>query len=70
MRRRDLLTNRTIMRKKERRERKKKERGIVDFIRVVFHFFKDIRKWIHEIQDPRHKSYIVYRQNELVFMGF
>lgn len=69
MRRRDFTEKRKFMRKREKRDQKKKDRGIVDFMRVVFHFFKEIRKWINEIQDPRNKSYIIYQQNELIFMG-
>ena len=34
------------MRKREKRERKKNERAIVDFIMVVKHFFHYLRKWI------------------------
>ena len=48
------------MRKREKRERKKNERAIVDFIKVMKHFFHCLREWILEMDDPRNKSYITY----------
>lgn len=38
------------MAKKEKREKKKKDRGIVDFMMVYKHLFKDMRKWITNIE--------------------
>ena len=43
------------MRKREKRERKKKERAIVDFIMVMNHFFHYLREWLLEMDDPRNK---------------
>lgn len=40
------------MRKQEKRERKKQDRGIVNFMMV--------REWILEMDDPRNQSYITY----------
>lgn len=58
------------VRKKTKREmRKKKDKGIVDFVQIVKHFFKDLPKWIREMEDPRCQSYITYSQEDLVFMG-
>ena len=57
------------MTKKEKREKKKKDRGIVDFMMVYNHFFKDMSKWIKEMEDPRNQSYITYTQNDFVNMG-
>ena len=52
--------NEWVTRKTKREKRKKLDRGIVDFIRVVKHFFKDIPKWIGEMEDPRNQSYTTY----------
>ena len=57
------------MRKREKRERRKKERAIVDFIMVMNHFFHYLREWLLEMDDPRNKSYITYTQADLFYMG-
>lgn len=56
------------MRKKEKRERKKKDRGVVDFIMVTKHFFKDLTRWIEEMEDPRNQSYITYTQSDFGYL--
>lgn len=45
------------MTKEEKRAKKKKDRGIVDFLMIQNHFFKDFRNWIEEMEDPRNKSF-------------
>ena len=57
------------MRKKEKRERKKLDRGIVDFMMVTNHFFHDLREGILEMDDPRNQSYITYTQADLGYMA-
>lgn len=57
------------MTKKEKRERKKKDRGIVDFMMLTKHFFKDLTKWIQEMEDPRNQSYITYNQSDLGYLA-
>lgn len=57
------------MRKREKRERKKHDRGIVDFIMVTNHFFHSLKEWIMEMDDPRNQSYITYTQTDLGYMG-
>ena len=57
------------MTKAEKRKLKKKDKGIVDFIKIVKHFFKNLNQWIEEMTDPRHPSYSIYTQNDLIFMG-
>ena len=57
------------MRKRGKRERRKKERAIVDFIMVMNHFFHYLREWLLEMDDPRNKSYITYTQADLFYMG-
>ena len=57
------------MTKREKRERKEKDRGIVDFMMVTNHFFHSLRKWISEMSDPRNQSYITYAQTDLTYMG-
>ena len=41
------------MRKREKREHKKHDRGIVDFMMVTNHFFHFLREWILEMDDPK-----------------
>lgn len=57
------------MRKAEKRKKKQKDKGIVDFMMVQQHFWKDLRVWINEMNDPRNESYTTYTQADLVFMG-
>lgn len=57
------------MKKEEKRKIKEKDRGIVDFIKLQQHFWKDLNIWINEMADPRNPSYITYTQSDLVFMG-
>lgn len=57
------------MRKKEKRERKKQDRGIVDFMMVTNHFFKSLKEWICEMEDPRNQSYTTYTQADLGYMA-
>ena len=57
------------MTREEKRARKKKDRGIVDFIMIQTHFFKDLKRWIEEMDDPRNPSYITYTQTDLIFLG-
>lgn len=57
------------MKKREKRERKKHDRGIVDFMMVTNHFFHSLREWISEMDDPRNQSYITYTQADLGYMA-
>ena len=57
------------MRKKEKRSKKKKDRGIVDFMMVTNHFFHTLKEWITEMDDPRNQSYITYTQADLTYMA-
>lgn len=57
------------MRKREKRNRKKQDRGIVDFMMVTNHFFHSLREWLLEMEDPRNHSYITYTQADLGYMA-
>ena len=57
------------MTKKEKRMKKNKDKGIVDFFMVQTHFFKDLNKWIEEMNDPRNISYTTYSQTDLIYLG-
>lgn len=57
------------MTKEEKRAKRKQDRGIVDFLMVQNHFFKELGKWIEEMKDPRNASYTTYKQTDLVYMG-
>ena len=57
------------MRKKEKWERKKHDRGIVDFMMVTNHFFHSLKEWIMEMSDPRNQSYTIYTQADLGYMA-
>ena len=50
------------MNRQEKREKKKKDRGIVDFLMIQNHFFPNFKQWIEEMLDPRHPSYTIYTQ--------
>lgn len=51
------------MRKALKRKKKEKDRGIVDLVMVMHHFFKELPVWIEEMEDPRHPSYITYSKS-------
>lgn len=57
------------VRKALKRKKKEKDRGIVDLMMVMHHFFKELPTWIDEMEDPRHPSYITYQQSDLFYMG-
>ena len=57
------------MRKKEKRERKKQDRGIIDFMMVTNHFFHFLREWLLEMDDPRNQSYTTYTQADLGYLA-
>lgn len=52
-----------------KKRKKKKDRGIVDFLMIQNHFFPNFKQWIEEMLDPRHPSYTIYTQKDLVYMG-
>lgn len=55
--------------KAKKRRVKKEDRGIVDLMRVIYHFFKELPQWINEMADPRNPAYTVYTQSDLILMG-
>lgn len=55
--------------KAQKRKKKLDDRGIVDFIKVQKHFFKDFNTWIGQMTDPRSAQYITYTQQDLVWLG-
>lgn len=57
------------MTKEEKRKYKKRDRGIVDFMMVMNHFFHSLREWILEMDDPRNQGYIKYTQADLGYMA-
>lgn len=57
------------MTKEEKRKQKKRDRGIVDFMMVMNHFFHSLREWILEMDDPRNQGYIKYTQADLGYMA-
>lgn len=57
------------VRKALKRKKKEKDRGIVDFMKIMHHFFKELPQWINAMDDPRNPSYTTYTQADLVFMG-
>lgn len=57
------------MTKKEKRTRKKQDRGIVDFMMVSNHFFHSLKEWILEMEDPRNQSYTTYTPADLGYMA-
>ena len=36
---------------------------------IMHHFFQDLPKWLNEMSNPRHPSYITYIQADLALMG-
>ncbi len=53
-----------------REDKRKKERQInffEEFIKLQKHFFKDFNKRLTAVRDPRHKSYIDYGAEIMLF---
>ena len=57
------------VRKATKREKKTKDRGIVDFAMIQNHFFRELPDWVNQMADPRNTSYITYTQATLFYMG-
>lgn len=55
--------------KEMKRRVKKNEKGIVDLLRIMSHFFQELPQWINEMTDPRNPAYTIYTQSDLIFMG-
>ena len=58
------------MKKVTREKKREKEREInffEEFIKLQKHFFKDISKRLKSVKDPRHKSYIQYGTDAILF---
>lgn len=64
-----MKTKKEWVRKKMKRQRKKKDRGIVDFLKIMKHFFKELNQWIEQMSDPRDQSYITYTQSDFIYLG-
>jgi len=59
------MSNRlTRMKKKILRE---KDKGIVDFAKIQYHFFPDLIDDLGKIKDPRKENYIDYSSEELIY---
>lgn len=57
------------LRKSQKRKIKKQDRGLVEWIRILHHFFGNFTEWVDQMRDPRNKSYITYTQADLVYMA-
>ena len=57
------------VRKALKRKKKEKDRGMVDLMMIMHHFFRELPTWIEEMEDPRHPSYITYSQSDLFYLG-
>ena len=45
--------------KAKKRKAKKKDRGIVDGMMLIHHFFEELPQWLNEMTDLRNPSYII-----------
>ena len=55
--------------KKKKRAIREKDRGIVDLMMIIHHFFAALSGWLNEMDDPRDQSYILCTQSDFVWMG-
>lgn len=53
--------------RKVKREKEKEINFFGEFIKLQKHFFKDILKHLNGVRDPRHKSYIEYNSDVILF---
>ena len=63
----DFMSN--YLSKAKKRKLKEQDKGIIDFVKVCHHFFKNFKMWITEMVDPRNQSYVTYKQCDLVILG-
>lgn len=54
------------VRKALKRKEKEKDRGIVGLMMIIQHFFKKLPAWIDKMENPRHPSYITYKQSDFI----
>lgn len=52
-----------------KREKKRKDRGIVDLMMILTHFFRDLNQWVSEMKNPRNGSYTIYTPADYFYMG-
>ena len=53
--------------RKSKREKEKEINFFEAFIKLQKHFFKDIKERLKRVKDPRHKSYIEYGSDVILF---
>lgn len=53
--------------RKSKRDKEKEINFFEEFIKLQKHFFKDMQKHLKDVKDPRHKSYIEYEPEVLLF---
>jgi hypothetical protein len=53
--------------RKSKREKEKEINFFEEFIKLQKHFFKDIKRLLKSVKDPRHKSYIEYEPDVILF---
>lgn len=56
------------MTKAEKREISADYNEFAAWMRISQHFFPDLPKWLNNMEDPRHQSYITYRAAVLILM--
>ncbi len=56
-------------RKSQKRKIEQQSNRLIDFIKIINHFFKDFSTWINEMSDGRHQSYIKYSQTDYLYMA-
>lgn len=53
--------------RKDQRDKEEKVNFFEEFVKIKEHFFKDILKHLRAVKDPRHKSYIEYGTDIILF---
>lgn len=56
-------------RKSQKRKIEQQSNRVIDFVKIINHFFKNFSMWINEMSDGRHQSYIKYSQADYLYMG-
>lgn len=54
--------------RKEIREMEKNDHYFFEFVKIQHHFFKDLKKKLKKVKDPRHTSYISYDTDVMLMM--
>lgn len=58
---------RNLLTREKKRKLREKDKGIIDFVKMQYHFFPSLIDELGDVKDPRKKNYIDYESEELLY---